>query len=195
MGIAFKPHASCRVLHAHVDAAISLKQQHNLQLTDVESVDVLLSKAGIVAVGTPDKRTPQTVLDAQFSAPFGVAVALKLGRQSWDDYETQMPAQDVRDLMQRTNSVFSPEAEAIHHQWPGGVTLHLKDGRTVTEFVPVPSGEPSRMLTQDQIREKFLSLTGPYVKDGEGFFEAILALDIQPSGPAVFDAAAQPLAV
>jgi 2-methylcitrate dehydratase PrpD len=164
--IAFKPHASCRSSHSHVDAAIALRNQYGLTLADVDHIDVHLYHSALVEVGLPQevKRSPRTLVDAQFSVHFAIAVALKLGRQGWDDYRTELDDPEIRDVMQRTNAAHSEKAESHYPAYmAGGITIHTKDGRVLDQFTPIPLGDPANMLEPEAIRGKFTSLVLPFL--------------------------------
>ena len=74
-----KPYACCRAMHGAIDAALVLRDRVNV--IDIKRVDVEIYETGMGLVGEPldRKRNPKNVVDAQFSLPFGVAVALVYG--------------------------------------------------------------------------------------------------------------------
>src|SRR5262249_28625643 len=79
-----KPHACCRYLQAPIDAALALRAAHGIEPESVERVDVGLVAAAFPIVCEPalQKRRPRSVVDEQFSLPFGIAVALARGAAS-----------------------------------------------------------------------------------------------------------------
>ncbi|MDB5671703.1 MAG: MmgE/PrpD family protein, partial [Alphaproteobacteria bacterium] len=102
------------------------------------------------------KKRPATAIDAKFSLPFTVALALVRGRVTLDDID-EIARCDPRllevasrvDYRQRPDWGRDRAASAA-------VELDLCDGRTLRAELDVPLGHPDRPLTDDQLRAKFL---------------------------------------
>jgi 2-methylcitrate dehydratase PrpD len=78
------------------------------------------------------------------------------GHLGFDDYEHALTDPAVRRLMQQIDCHVDAQAEAEYPRtFPGRVEILLKDGRTLQAYVEVPSGEPSTMLSAEQMRAKF----------------------------------------
>src|SRR5262249_38066104 len=79
-----KPHACCRYRQGRIDAALTLRAEEGVTADSVERVEVGMLAAGSAIVCEPAeaKRRPASVVDAQFSLPFGIAVALVRGAAS-----------------------------------------------------------------------------------------------------------------
>jgi 2-methylcitrate dehydratase PrpD len=73
-----KPHACCRYMQAPIDGLIELATEHDLYPEQVARVEVSVLEAGWPLVCEPQKRkySPANIVDAQFSMPYGPAVAL-----------------------------------------------------------------------------------------------------------------------
>ena len=63
--IAIKPYPSCRYSHAPVDALIALRDEHDIDWRDVESVEIGVSRTGWDIIGDPEeeKQRPTTYVD------------------------------------------------------------------------------------------------------------------------------------
>ena len=187
--IAFKPYAACRGTHAAIDAAISLRDDEGVAFDEVDRIEIGLPRApldliDLLAEPADKKRQPVTTVDGQFSIYFCVAVALHLGRLTWDDYDTEFWDPHIRALMQRTTVFENPEAIPVRRgSAAGSVRVYLRDGRSFERLVTVPSGEPERMLTADQLRLKFNSLAGPFLgpESARSLFDLVLHLDRESS--------------
>ena len=77
-----KPHACCRYMQAPIDGLIELATEHDIHPEQVERVEVAVLEAGWPLVCEPRERkySPSNVVDAQFSMPFGAAIALHRSR-------------------------------------------------------------------------------------------------------------------
>ena len=73
-----KPHACCRYMQASIDGLIDLATAHDIYPEQVERIEVAVLEAGWPLVCEPRERkySPSNVVDAQFSMPYGAAVAL-----------------------------------------------------------------------------------------------------------------------
>jgi len=80
MNIAVKPYPGCRLAHTAVDAIIDLKREHGFAAKDIVSVVIELPELAYDLTGAPElqKRTPENLVDAQFSIHFMSAVALTI---------------------------------------------------------------------------------------------------------------------
>lgn len=164
--IAIKPYPCCRAIHAPIDALLALRAEHGLDLSDVESVRIGMPRKCVDITGAPEdrKRNPASIVDAQFSAHFGVTAALEKGSLGWEDYETQLANPRIREFLPFVSAYNDPQAQAEYpDQLSGSIEVKLKDGATLRQFVRVPLGEPENMLTIGQLRHKFRSLVEPYI--------------------------------
>lgn len=76
-GIFFKPYPANHFTHAVIDAGIGLREQ-GMDVAELARAVVGVPTAVVRTIGEPiaDKRTPQTVYQAQFSGPYALAVGL-----------------------------------------------------------------------------------------------------------------------
>jgi 2-methylcitrate dehydratase PrpD len=141
-----------------------------------------MARRSVYVVGEPQerRRNPGNVVDCQFSTHLCVAVALKNGRLGWDDYEPALADRQVRELMQRIDVHEDAECEAAFPQaFSGVVEIRTTDGQTWREFVHEPRGEPTTMLSPQELRAKFALLVTPSLgAPGEAaLFDAIQRMD------------------
>ena len=162
-----KPHACCRYNQGPIDCILDIVGQYNLEAQEVQGVTVGVLEAGFNVVAAPEeqKRNPQNLVDAQFSMPYGAAVALLYGRASLEEYTEEVLGQpQVRDLMSRVRCVRDPALEASYpSQWPAWVEVETRDGRTLRSQVQYPKGDPENALSWDELKDKFRDLTRPVI--------------------------------
>jgi 2-methylcitrate dehydratase PrpD len=175
-----KPYPSCRWGHAGIDAAIALRAEHGLAAETIDAVTLGISRAGMLLIGEPaqKKLNPATIVDAQFSGPFVVAVALLSGRMEWDSYR-QLDDPAVRALMQRVRCENDPDMEAEFPVNMSGKLTVKSGGQVFVRSVIVPKGEPMNFLSEAELRGKFSGLVDNVlgVEESERLAETVLRID------------------
>jgi 2-methylcitrate dehydratase PrpD len=166
-----KPHACCRYMQAPIDAALALRAAHGIDPAAVERIEVGIVGAGFPIVCEPiaRKRRPRSVVDEQFSLPFGVAVALARGAASPVEFvvETADDPQVIR-LMDRVVPVRDPALDADYPRvWPAWVRIALRDGRTFEERVAHPLGDPENFPDAAALGAKFRTLARRALSDAQ----------------------------
>jgi 2-methylcitrate dehydratase PrpD len=161
---AVKPHACCRYMQGPIDAVLALVREHAIQPEQVRKIEVALLEAGWAIVAEPrdQKYNPESVVDAQFSMPFGAAVAVICRAAGLDQFTLeQVRSPRVREMMQKVVLVKDPRLEeTFPREWPARVTIQLMDGQEYDRFVRYPKGDPENPLSWDEMATKFRSLAG-----------------------------------
>jgi 2-methylcitrate dehydratase PrpD len=138
-------------------------RENNLQPEEVKHVTLGILKAGFPIIAEPEelKYNPKTLVDAQFSMPFGAAVAILYGRASLNEYtQENLESPSIRQVMKRISCVQDPELEAVFpQQWPASVKIKTQDGRSLSIRVDYPKGDPENPLTREELLAKFQDLT------------------------------------
>ena len=177
-----KPYPCCRGIHAPLDAVMALHARHDIRIDSIESVRVGMAKRSVYVVGEPQdrRRKPKNVVDCQFSTHLCLSIALKHRHMGWDDYEPALKDPEIYALMQRIDVYEDAECEAnFPTAFSGVVEIRLRDGQVLREFVYAPRGEPSTMLTAQELRSKFSLLVSEALGSSgeEALFNAIEAMD------------------
>ncbi len=158
-----KPHACCRYKQGPIDCLLQIAEKNDLQPDQVAKVTVGVLKAGYNIIASPEeqKRNPQSVTGAQFSMPFGAAIALIYRRASLDEYtEENLHLPEVKRLMSVTQCVQDPALELnFPSQWPAWAEVEIKDGRVLKTRLEHPKGDPYNPLSWDELKDKFRLLT------------------------------------
>jgi 2-methylcitrate dehydratase PrpD len=151
-----KPHACCRGLHFTIDALLELMRETGIGSRDVAE---LVVHGNAQTVRQFDRRELRTLLDAQFSMPYALAVAAESGRATLDQFapmRTEEP--EIRRLMAAT-VVLSDRQLAIGEYPP--LEMRLRDGRRFERAVRHAKGAPENPLSDAELRAKAESLIGP----------------------------------
>lgn len=150
--VGFKPHAACRGSHGGIDAMLELRREHDLRPENVARIVVRGSPTHVKQLG---KQEVHTILDAQFSLPYGIAVALATGGAMLDQYSPQA-------LRRPEISTLARKIEVVHDQQISGmqqpfVDVYLTDGRMLTKRVLIPRGDRRNPVSEEELRSKFRS--------------------------------------
>ncbi len=161
---AVKPHSCCRYMQGPIDAVLAIMHEHNFQASQIHRIEVAVLEAGwgIVAEPRVKKYSPESVVDAQFSMPFGAAVAAIDGFAGLAQFTVERArSPKIRELMNKVELVKDPAIEATFPQeWPARVTIELDSGQRHEKFVRYPKGDPENPLSWDEMAAKFRALAG-----------------------------------
>lgn len=167
---AVKPHACCRYMQGPIDAILALVREHDIQPDQVHRIDVAVLEAGWPLVAEPraQKYDPRSVVEAQFSMPFGAAVAVieraaGLGQFS----EAKLQSSEIRLFLEKVVVIKNPEIDrTFPAEWPAIATIHLHDGRTLEKRIRYPKGDPQNPLSWEELIAKFRALAGAVLPPG-----------------------------
>jgi 2-methylcitrate dehydratase PrpD len=159
--VSFKPWPSCRGTHAYVEAALALKAEHHFGAAAIDRAETVVSPFFRSLSEPPErKRRPQTAIDAKFSIPYTLAVALSDGKVGLDAYRPdRLKDESLWALADRIDhrieeSWTTPEATR------GILSLHLRDGRAFTKSIWTPLGHPDHPMSDGSLRAKFIANAG-----------------------------------
>lgn len=159
-----KPHACCRYAQGPIDATLQLRAAHRIEPGAVERVEVGLLAAALPIIWEPTdaKRRPASVVDAQFSLPFAVAVALVHGAASPAEFtEARCADPTLRALMDRVEGVHDPGLDRSYPRtWPCWVRITLRGGHRLEARVETPLGDPENFPDATALDRKFRTLAG-----------------------------------
>jgi 2-methylcitrate dehydratase PrpD len=161
---AVKPHACCRYMQGPIDAILAIMRENDLHSGQIQRIEVSVLEAGwgIVADPRDKKYNPESVVDAQFSMPFGAAVAAIDGAAGLDQFtleKTRSPK--IRELMGKVALVKDARIEeTFPKEWPARVVILLDNGQHYEKFIRYPKGDPENPLTWHEMTAKFRSLAG-----------------------------------
>jgi 2-methylcitrate dehydratase PrpD len=160
--IGFKPHACVRFSQPSIDAVLEICSENKIDYKRIRSVEVGLLKSAYDDVGQPAeiKFNPKNVVDAQFSVPYGVAVACIEGKAFLEEYtEESIRRQDVREFMKKINVKHAPDLDRFFPESiPSRVKITMDDGKCLTKEVRYAKGDRQNPLSWKEILQKFNAL-------------------------------------
>jgi 2-methylcitrate dehydratase PrpD len=158
--LGFKPYPCCRVQHCAIDAALEIAGEENVFLDEIDDILVEVSQRAYddLCVPTEIKQEPRTIVDAQFSIPYGVATALTRKKVVIEDYtEEAIERADVLCTLGKIRAVVSPEMNEIaarERREPCRITVKA-GGKMRTTTVDTAKGDPRNPMSDREIEFKF----------------------------------------
>lgn len=180
-----KPYACCRYKQGPIDCILAIVRENGLAAGDIQRIRTGILSAGMALVADPieKKRRPQTIVDAQFSMPFGAAAAVLFGNASLDVYTAEnLQSAAVQDLMQRVSCFTDPALDACYpERWPAAVEIETGAGRLLKTHIDYPRGDPENPLSREDVTQKFRHMVAPVLppQQAQAIVEAVQALENQ----------------
>lgn len=167
----FKPYPACRFLHTTIEVIQDLIQDHQVGPEAVEKVTVRSFRGMTEFFGD---RRPDTLVDAQFSLPYSVAVALMgvpVGADWYHPRTLKNPALLAIADRVRIETTSDDDFGFAQGIYPTEVHLLTNDGNAFTGARDVPLGSRMRPMSRDSHRIKFMTLAAPVLSEA-GALEA-----------------------
>jgi 2-methylcitrate dehydratase PrpD len=148
----YKPFACGIVMHPAIEAAIQFRNENQLTADQIEHIELKVHPLVLELTG---KKTPQTGLEGKFSIYHAVAVALVEGAGG----ERQFSDRAVNDptVVALRSKVIPVVTQGIDPAQVG-MTIVLKDGRTLHRFIAHAVGSIEVPMTDKQLEGKFADL-------------------------------------
>ena len=157
LNIYFKPYVSCRHCHAPAEAALYLKDKHNLRWREIREIKVETYRLAIVG---HDSKEIDSVGAAKMSIPYCVAISLFRGSCGLDSFTEDLVSNiEVKAITRLVNVV---ENEDLTRMSPGKrgaiVSLSTNEGVTYSKYVENPLGEPENPMSDHMLEKKYWEL-------------------------------------
>jgi 2-methylcitrate dehydratase PrpD len=156
MDLSIKPYPSCRMTHASIDAALELSNSQSIAPEAIAEILVYGSKMVSDMVGGAFEIRTNPQVDAQFSIPYAVAVALMRGKVLLDDFSSDKVKKEtpVLELAKKIKVVIDPELPANNIS-SANMTIKMLNGDTLSSRVDSLKGSPSKPMSFDECAGKF----------------------------------------
>jgi len=142
-------------LHAPVEALLEVMRTHGLHHSDIAEIDAAWQKVEPFLA----KTKVSTVVSAQASLPFALAVAAVRGQVGVDEFTDETVADPVvQDLITKTVVHQDKELFQKVKGMPGRVIVRTTDGRELAAEVLHPKGSPGNPLNEDEFKAKFMDM-------------------------------------
>jgi len=152
----FKPYPCCRALHPAVEASLEISKKHKVNPEDIKKIE-LHTYSVAARANNPEPRTP---IEARYSLPYVVALALAEGRIGINHFsEKNIHNEQLLNLSRKVRISVDPLLERLYDEkWPVSVEVFTKDGKKYFSRVDLAKGEPETPMTDDELRQKFIAL-------------------------------------
>jgi 2-methylcitrate dehydratase PrpD len=158
-----KFHPCCRYMHGVMDL-LAAHRGDGGRTDGLTRIDCGVLSGGMGLVGRPleRKRRVGNMVDAQFSMPFGAALALARGRSDLQDFQNApQVAADLQPWMNLTQMHTSKALDAAYPaRWGAEVTLSFADGQTIELHTEAFRGSPGWPAGRREIADKAAGLLG-----------------------------------
>ena len=179
-----KPYAACRYCHPAMEAAIRIKDKHRIPLAEITGVEVRTYQ---LAVYGHDHQDYPTSPSAKMSIPYGVALALTLGKAGLEEYDSaHIGRRDLQSLASKVRVVADQElTRDFPHATSAVVKVTLKSGLEAVERIDQPKGEPENPMTEQEFKDRLLGLLffgGWPEAEALAMYQRVMAMDADMCG-------------
>ena len=192
MEVSLKPYACCRYMHGPIDCLLSIREKHHPNTQDIQHIrcGVVSGGHGLVVEPIDQKRKANTIVDAQFSMPFGASIALLRGQAGLSVFtEKEIQDSTVQALMQRVECYAAPELDDYYpDEWRATASIEMLDGSMFEAKIRYALGDPHNPLSWEQLIARFHELVQPVIPNEGKRQEIIASVQQLPSFSAVTSA-------
>jgi 2-methylcitrate dehydratase PrpD len=156
--VRFKPWPCCNYTHAPIYATLELMREHHIHADDVEGVKIIggTSHTQLLSEPIESKRKPQTSIDAKYSIPFTVAVAVTKGNVSLRDFTPEsLKATSVLRMAEKISYQYVPEIADKREKELPSVQIKTKTGNVYSMHEKILYGDPEKPICKEDLIKKF----------------------------------------
>jgi 2-methylcitrate dehydratase PrpD len=157
-GISYKAYPACRLSHVYIDAILEILDE-GVQPAEIASVTLRVGQqSGRLCQPDEARRRPTTVMDAKFSIPFIVGLALARRRLSLSDFSVDSLTDPA--VLAQTDKVSYVYDSSLDLDDPLVIPPGVVEVTTVSEGIivkriDVPYGNPHRPMSTERLHAKF----------------------------------------
>ncbi|MBI2847111.1 MAG: MmgE/PrpD family protein [Chloroflexi bacterium] len=158
----FKPHPACRATHTSIEGFLELTRAHALKKEDIAKVTVEVRNW----VTTLNSTRPRSLEQAQYSIPFLLGAAIVYGKVGPEEVsEKRLNDQAILDFAKKVSLVHNPafdikfSFENAPKRYAIVLRVETTGGKVYQHERKTPKGDPEDPLTEEELREKFISNT------------------------------------
>ena len=154
--VSFKPWPSCRGTHPFIQAALQVIHENRIELSGVKEIKLMIAPSSIsrmLCEPIERKRSPGTAIDAKFSIPFTVAVALTYKNVSLEHFTPQaLSDRKVLDVARKITCEIRPELGPRQ----GFVQIRTEHEEITSKEMEYVYGHPKNPISQEALVSKFM---------------------------------------
>lgn len=154
-----KPFPCCKLIHTALQAALDLRSENNLLAEEISEVRVGINIEDYDMICEPlgAKREPKTVVDAIYSVPYVLAVALVHGKIGLEDFTMKaIQRQEVLKFSKIVKPVKDASLPKVTDTGiPAWVSITLKNGKKYDCYTEAVKGSPTIPMSTEERIAKF----------------------------------------
>ena len=160
-----KLYPTCRHCHPAIDLAIAMREQLNVDLSEIRAINVKTYSVALSEVA--EKVVPRNFEEALFSMPFSLAIALKEGDVCLHHFSpANLRDESLIKLAKKVHILLDKEIDSNYPLHRGAILqIILNDGKSFEKQTQLPKGEPELPLTDDELFGKVNRITSPFYQD------------------------------
>ncbi len=151
LNVYFKKYPVCRHLHSSIDAAMNIVNKNDLKIEDICKIIVKTYKIA----AEHDEYNPKTVEAIRQSLPVSLAIAIKYNELNLDSLKTN---DDIINISNKVAIECSAELDEMYPSLRSSIISIYTEGKSHTERVDLPKGEPENQFTKYELVNKFNNL-------------------------------------
>ncbi|MFC1873518.1 MmgE/PrpD family protein, partial [Chloroflexota bacterium] len=155
-GVSFKVWPSCRLTHESLDATLGILREHDIRPGDIEEISVSVGERQAPRVESlvEARRCPQTIIDAKFSIPFTLGVAVTYGKVLIQHFSPEgLKTLDVLRVADKVTFRVDPGLK--YTLYSTIVEIKTKGGKRYSKRVDFPYGHPEKPIAEADLVAKF----------------------------------------
>lgn len=159
-GVSIKPWPCCRFTNSHVDAALRIAREEDVDAADIAKITLYYAEENAKRCLDPldMRRNPKTIPEAKLSLPFTVAQALAYRKVEIGDFSKEALEDPV--LNRLCSVTFVEYDESLKSSFsktmlPGRVRVEMAGGAVYDKRVDVVYGHPKNRMQWGDLADKF----------------------------------------
>jgi len=168
--VRLKLYPSCGNSHTAIEAALSLRNQYNLQAIGAEDIAEIRLKCDPTNILIERLEKPSTGLMGKFSLPFCMALALTEGAVTVSQFtDEKVKEPKIVAIMEKIKIIPAPELRPSGDTArPAIVEIALKNGgRVVSTRVDFPQGSIENPISDEELCQKYRSCASGLLSERE----------------------------
>lgn len=165
VNVSIKPYPCCRCTHPVIDAALTLKKEHNIDWQKIREGTIYLPPQSMGQIGSNFTIRDNPTVDAQFSAQYTAALAFINGWPKMEDFtkETVLSRKDVTQLASKFKVIeFEKDQSSLV---PIELNVSYGTDKKVNIRISDPKGSKNNPLNPEDLVFKFNNCLDNSVKE------------------------------
>lgn len=159
LNVSLKPYSCCGSVQSAVNGVLKLREKYHIGPSNIDKIIIKTSK--LVKEQNGWNYTPKSILQAQMSLQYCVAIALLEGDAFVNQFtEEKIRNKDVLKLITKIVIIIDEKIDYIYpRKFANQIDIRLTDGSQYSIYVEDPWGSPIHPLTIAEVKEKFTELS------------------------------------